>query len=509
MSKALDYQRQSSFPKEYTYFWRQQPYPQEIRTFDLPEIALPVAGFLSRLCASLYGFTATTVIHDGESGRVIYDKEHYAVPSSGGLHPCSLFLGLNTVGYQGVYYYHQRRHVLQRIQEGNFLAPLEEATFNRSLCRGRSIVLFLSIILPRTILKYGFRSYRYLNHDIGHILGNLRFSAGHLNFGYRILQQFDDRAVGDILGLDHGREEIFAVVPLEAPIPFEEPAQGAFHPVTNSDSYSDFAEIARNNFPNYPYPEITLIKNSVHQKALSAPFVGGKSVPQTAREGVVIENSVGVDFPNVLRKRKSATSFVVGEKISWEKLSIVLSVLKREPTDVGGGMIVPYLLIHNVEGLDRGLYICDIDTKTLHVIRRGDFRSEGRAFAYGQNLGGGGACCVIMVAPLAEAARQCGDRTIRSAYQESGVLGQQLYLACAQQGLGISGIGAYLDGDILYFLNCADGAAVLYLMGIGSPAPDDIRFRGREMLKDGRWVDEAEIIENGYAFYDAERKGSA
>ena len=62
--------------------------------------------------------------------------------------------------------------------------------------------LILSSIHWREAWKYGERSLRYCNHDVGHALGALRFSASLPGWQFRLHPQVGDEQLDQLLGFD-------------------------------------------------------------------------------------------------------------------------------------------------------------------------------------------------------------------------------------------------------------------------------------------------------------------
>lgn len=116
-------------------------------------------------------------------------------PSSGNLHPtegylvCPALPGLPA----GVHHYRPDLHGL----EHRAAAPLR--------LEG-GILLALSGIHWREAWKYGMRAFRYCQHDAGHALAALAYSAALLGWPLRQLSDWGDEAVARLCGLDRAAD---------------------------------------------------------------------------------------------------------------------------------------------------------------------------------------------------------------------------------------------------------------------------------------------------------------
>lgn len=128
-----------------------------------------------------------------------------------------------------------------------------------------------------------------------------------------------------------------------------------------------------------------------------------------------------------------------------------------------------YAIVHNIDGLETGIYHHAILPHALEQMKVGNFREPlVRAGLSQDHLGTAGVCFVI--SGIFQRARwKYHERTYRYVLIESGHLGQNLYLAATALGLGVCGIGAFFDDPLNQLLEL-DGQeeAALYLLTVGS-----------------------------------------
>jgi SagB-type dehydrogenase family enzyme len=70
------------------------------------------------------------------------------------------------------------------------------------LANGASLLIFISAVFERSIIKYGDRGYRFILLEAGHVAQNMSLLANSLGLGCVTIGGFFDRLVDDFLGLD-------------------------------------------------------------------------------------------------------------------------------------------------------------------------------------------------------------------------------------------------------------------------------------------------------------------
>ena len=127
-----------------------------------------------------------------------------------------------------------------------------------------------------------------------------------------------------------------------------------------------------------------------------------------------------------------------------------------------------YALVHNVTGLQPGLYHYNVAEHALEQLRLGDLRTEITVAGIGQELLGQAGVCLALSAIFQRSRWKYRERAYRYVLLEAGHIGQNLYLAATSMGLGVCAVGAFLD-DRLNKLVGLDGEeeAAIYLIAAG------------------------------------------
>ena len=208
-----------------------------------------------------------------------------------------------------------------------------------------------------------------------------------------------------------------------------------------------------------------------------------KSYPDAARIGLSSPRlDAGPPTARAIADRRSTRSYS-SDPLREVELATVLMLTTGISADRWGnarrtapssGALYPietYVVVHSVDGIDRGVYHYAIRDHELELVRAGDFRSAVVDQAIGQEfLGECGA--VLFLTQIVQRMRpKYQDRSYRYGLLEAGHIGENGYLAAVSQGLGACGVGAFMDDQINGMLG-VDGVeeAAVYMLAVGHPA---------------------------------------
>ena len=130
--------------------------------------------------------------------------------------------------------------------------------------------------------------------------------------------------------------------------------------------------------------------------------------------------------------------------------------------------IETYVVVHNVAGVERGIYHYALREHALEQVRAGDFRSDTVGQALGQEFLGECGAVLFLTQILQRMRPKYQDRSYRYGLLEAGHIGENGYLAATSLGLGACGVGAFADDDINAMLRI-DGTdeAAVYMLALG------------------------------------------
>jgi SagB-type dehydrogenase family enzyme len=130
--------------------------------------------------------------------------------------------------------------------------------------------------------------------------------------------------------------------------------------------------------------------------------------------------------------------------------------------------IETYAVVHNVDGIEPGVYHYAVRDHELEQVRLGDFRAHTVEQAIGQDFLGECGAVLFLTNILQRMRPKYQDRSYRYGLLEAGHIGENAYLAAASLGLGACGVGAFMDDEINAMLG-VDGIeeAAVYMLAIG------------------------------------------
>lgn len=169
---------------------------RSVRTFSKKAVTL--AQLSSMLWASA-GITRRTA-----------NLEYRAAPSAGALYPIETYLVANNVGglEPGVYHYPVKRHVLEKIREGEFGKAAAGAALDQDIAAEAAVDFVWTGVFARSAWKYRQRAFRYVYLDCGHIAGQLALAAVALGLGSCNIAAIYDDEMNALLGVDGDGESV-------------------------------------------------------------------------------------------------------------------------------------------------------------------------------------------------------------------------------------------------------------------------------------------------------------
>ncbi len=185
----------------------------------------------------------------------------------------------------------------------------------------------------------------------------------------------------------------------------------------------------------------------------------------------------GPTLEEVIEARRSVRDYS-GGSLSQEALSRLLHAaqgiterrrgLRAAPS---AGALYPielYAVVHNVAGLEPGIYHYAVREHELELLEAGDFRAAVTRAGLGQDFLGRANVCFVLSAIFQRTRWKYRERTYRYVLLEAGHVGQNLYLAATAMGLGACAVGAFLDDELNDLLGL-DGQeeAAIYVISVG------------------------------------------
>jgi len=419
-------------------------------------------------------------------------------PSSGNLHPTEAHLILPPMKpiNSGVYHYNALGHLLEKRAEISAqLWQRIEAHFGTE-----GFLIGINSIFWRESWKYGERAFRYCNHDAGHALACVSFSANLCGWKVTCLGCLSDEEIDAVLGFNQIRfrklEEEHADF-----LCFVHPHKSNSIPRVLPDPIvSQFAELKFIGAPE-ELSQTCINWESIYTTAgLTKKPPSEEITCDLSKQPWAANEASPVSAPDIIRKRRSATSFDPDGSITKNQfLSMLDKTLPRmDCAPFDAELIGPsthlLIFVHNVLGLTPGLYFFlrtenDLDEVKrlsrsdfqwepvetnipLYLLSEGDFKQQAMMVSCHQEIAGFSAFSVGMIAKFRKIVAT-RPYLYRHLFWEAGMIGQVLYLEAEAHGVRGTGIGCFFDDAVHEIMGFSDNHyQSLYHFTIGKPIED-------------------------------------
>ena len=407
-------------------------------------------------------------------------------PSSGNLHPTEAYVLVKSLGGEqdmpGLYHYVSETHSLER------RAPLAEEVWQLLMGHlpGGSFLVGLSSIIWREAWKYGERAFRYCQHDMGHAVAALRFSAALCGWQLTLIPSWSTEDVATLLGLHRQQDfvpeeaeeaELLAiVVPNGADANFPAVLPTATETIIDEIRSADwYGRANRLSHEHVPWPVIDEVTAATR---VPRGTDANKASYESQIDQVAGPPALDVDARQVIYQRRSCLAL---DGVSGTAQETFLRMIGRTLPGAHPPWDALYwtptihlaLFVHRVEGLAQGLYFLVRDPAKkvllkqsmrkafvwqtppgipenfpLYLLTEGDCSEAARAVSCHQDIAAEGFFSLGMIADFDEPLRRHGAWFYRNLYWEAGMIGQVLYLEAEAAGARSTGIGCYFDDPV-------------------------------------------------------------
>lgn len=194
-----------------------------------------------------------------------------------------------------------------------------------------------------------------------------------------------------------------------------------------------------------------------------------------------VESLAIASLDEALRKRRSIRDFL-NKALTKEQLSYLLwasTGIQRKDygyeyrTAPSAGALYPietYLVVNNIEDLEKGVYHYNIRGHLLEKLRLGDFRRDTTSAAKEQDMCAQASVVFVWTAIFSRSRWKYRQRAYRYIYLDAGHIAQNLALAATALELGSCQIGALFDDEVNKIVG-VDGTheSVVYMSVVGYP----------------------------------------
>ena len=315
-------------------------------------------------------------------------------------------------------------------------------------------------------------------------MASIRVAAHGSGLFVMLIGGFHDENIRQYLCLDKTDEYPLLFLAIDTKQPIADTHQKKIH----KDTISASMHINRLSRKEVDYPLITqahaltieTCMNSLHKKRNRNPpvshFVKGgfSDFSFEIHEGMSIR-----EYPVkwTIRHRRSAIDFdgqtTMSINVFHYLMRFLCSPYKADYLiPESPPLIIPYLYIHRVEGVERGLYCLDRTNQKLLLLSRGDMQHVAKELSLNQNIASDSAFAISFISNFDYALNTYGNRGYRYIHYEAGFLGQALYLGATAAGFDATGIGAFIDDEVHTFLKTPAEQQVVYHFTVGKRLDD-------------------------------------
>jgi len=450
----------------------------------------------------------------GLSAWKSYNGNEWALrinPSSGNLHPTECYLLLPEL--QSPTVQNPELNKIHSVHYNPYLNCLEKRAISTDssaefLAEAKGFAIVLTSIAWREAWKYGERAYRYCQHDLGHALGALNIAANLNGWNITVLDELPNTKIDSLLGLNKSPqlaqevEYVDCVCWVSAePTDLHKVKQwlnelGGFNYIDQANQLSQ---------SHQDWPVIDAVFKASHQvdfSFISEDAEASNSHTVNYEYATNSKNSSPLDesAQGLIQQRRSAQSFDLQTSTISSELFLT-QLQKTLPTQSVPFSVLPQtaqvnllLFIHNVQGIDSGLYVwvrnarhlqdlksamhsnfqwqqCYPDNP-LYLLKKGDYRRVAKALSCEQDIAADSAYSLGMLARFEESLNYSAGQ-YPLLFWETGLIGQVLYLAAESDDLRGTGIGCFFDDLVHDLLGLKDQQwQSLYHFTIGKQLDD-------------------------------------
>lgn len=425
-----------------------------------------------------------------------------AASATGALYPIELYLVCEDISglRAGVYHFNPGDFSLTLLREGDYRLHLSEAAGNDIGIQTSPVVIVFSSIAWRNAWKYRERSYRHWFWDSGVMAANLLATVNSIGLQINFKMGFIDDVVNKLVCVKNRQEAVIALAPIGVGLT----KKNTF----NSNKEEVRAEITTLNHETLPLSEKDQVEYPMLWKIHEASNLQSKDevrkwidADKIIKESSIIQASKLNSIPllpvnyfndpplsDIILLRGSSRRFA-RKPISFAQLCNILHSstvgLPLDFTKSGKvGITDTYFIANDVEGLPRGSYYFNRNSKSLDLLKRDVHRDVSGYLCLWQSLFSDASVVFFLMTPLAQVISSYGNRGYRAAQFEAGIIAGKIYLAAYAQGIGASGSTFFDDAVTVFFSPHATDKSTMIAMGVGVPG---YKSKSGKVLA-GRWT---------------------
>jgi len=139
-------------------------------------------------------------------------------PSAGARYPLEMYPIIFSASdlKPGIYHYDVKNHALELILRGNHKKEILKST-GQDLIKNSSLIILISAVFGRTMIKYKERGLRYIFIEAGHLGQNISLVTEKLGLGSCAIGGFLDKEINKLLDIDSQKESVIYIFAIGYP----------------------------------------------------------------------------------------------------------------------------------------------------------------------------------------------------------------------------------------------------------------------------------------------------
>lgn len=508
--------------------------PAAFRIFsNAPKVALPTTlldaptGMISLLCAGqdavpdslrappqdLKTLASWLYYAAGETKRTVGRAVTWSrsFPEADAALPTEIYVavfGLKDVE-PGLYHFCPREFALRRLRDGvPTLLQIKKGRPDLEFLKTLPAVILVGASYWRAVHRYGRRGYRTMLLDAGQMVQNLVAAGAGLGAQTITRLRMNDSTLRELIGcpLDEPlatAESIVAMVAWadRAVSPIVVPAgasAGVLAAIARPELSVKVCDDPASVEPLHIHQDCIAPGVAVHE--LRPPLTEMSPMPANFPvSGVRMDRDPEGGLPvrqTMLQRRPKAT--LTKHPINRKDLLAINRVTFRGgsffpmfPDGPHLACVRPFWIVHDVVGIDHGIWYYHPPADTWSQLNAGQYRREVKYLSGDHASFGDAAAVCVMVSNLHNLMTQGGPDAYRLAHLETGIANQRLYLGATSLNLGCLASQDFYDEDARNFLGLGKtGWEVLSVVAIGKhgdPAAAAMEQKARALGQVGMW----------------------
>ena len=432
-----------------------------------PEPITPDKDWLARVLYLTGGITARS----RQGGQDFYFR---AQASAGALYPTEIYTGVFEIDgvKPGIYHFGTDHFGLTPLRPSDIEHHPTDLGLAVDPRQSPAVSFYLSGIFFKSAWKYRARAFRYVLLDTGHILENLVMALASEDMAFVCHYDFNDDALGELLGLDADREAglVCLHAGLSESLASSAPLKPALLPpdiiaagqVSNAEiTYDEIISTCRSG------------RGAGSNDATKPLVINDIGVSPASWHPVEEVGKPGRDahpFAWSIVHRRSKRNYIkqpLAQKTFMQFLDLLCRAYSQEGPENRFTSLRLGFLSGKIEGVAPGFYLLDPDKREFGCVAEGQFIEPMTSVCLDQQWLAHAAIHFLLMTNLKAIDDHHGPRGYRYAMLNAGRLGQLIYLGATALGLGACGIGALYDFEAQKLLGLNQDSALLYLVAAG------------------------------------------